>query len=179
MTKGSPSRAVALLTCALLAAVPACTNKKDRYVLTGEICSIPINVKTLSPLLPEGKEIKGRTGSLSHPLSSCKIYVDKELIIFIEINQINNYYDPETSKEYRKIAHSSVIEALPFEGKGVAGDTDSIVIAKCSSPKSKYVITDVTVRGDFNEKTSERRHNIESFAREFTVATKKKIGCTS
>ncbi|MEV7421984.1 hypothetical protein [Streptomyces sp. NPDC091212] len=133
--------------------------------------------KTTSPLLPDGKHLEERSGSLEDSPSFCKLLVDKSLVISITTYQADEYYDPMDPKEAHRFSNRAKMKNIPAEWSGAIGDNYSTITTKCTGPSAKYVVTEISAKSG-NGETAKRRKDIQNFATEFTGGVKKKIGCT-
>ncbi|RDG37698.1 hypothetical protein [Streptomyces corynorhini] len=136
-----------------------------------------MNQKATTALLPDGKKLEERGGSLEDSPSFCKLLVDKSLTVFITTYQADEYYDPMDPKEAHRFSNRAKMKDIPAEWEGAIGDNYSTITTKCTGPSAKYVVTEISAKAG-DDDTSQRRKDIQDFATEFTSGVKKKIGCT-
>ncbi|WP_169094392.1 hypothetical protein [Streptomyces sp. R302] len=132
----------------------------------------------LDPLLPDGSELaeqqpEGSEGSEK----DCKLFVDQRFVLFVTIWQLAEYPDPMGPEEHVTRDNPRPIEGLPPGQKGAIGDRSAMITSSCAAP-DKNVVLEVTVNGSFIKDVTQRRKDLERFAKSFTGDIKNDLKCT-
>lgn len=182
MRKALSRATTSVLTAGLALSLAACGGGRE-YTVPKEACGIPVNEKTLAPLLFDGSELEVTRGSVIETGTStqgaCEIRVDGKMVVHLRVDKVDKLYDPMDKSEEFRFTNRERMTDLPFAGLGALGDSRSMVSTGCSGPKADYLIAYVTVDGQAGGDVAERRKNIEAFTLDFVPKVKKALDCTA
>lgn len=150
---------------------------KNEIAIPREICGVPVKSSALSPLIPDGEELKKNE---PFPIDSdpayCDIYVDGTHVLNITVRMVDEEPRMEDWKDANAKYALGAPRKIPFAGSAVIGSDGALVNAECGSP-ANYVLLDVRFKGDRVERSEAGVQKLQRFIEDFTPGVRKKIGC--
>ncbi|MFG2114809.1 hypothetical protein ACGFRB_19580 [Streptomyces sp. NPDC048718] len=144
-----------------------------------ELCGVPLEESSTSPLIPQGEILKTWA---PYPVDAdpadCAIKVDGSVIVDITVRFTDKDPAPE-DWEYAKSEYKlGALRKTPFAGTAVIGTDGALISAKCDSP-TKYLQFVTYFDGDRVDNSQAGVEKLQNFIEDFVTGAKKKIGCTA
>lgn len=165
----------------IIALSGALTGCSKNMAIPKDFCSVPVNGSTLSPLLPDGEQVKKtREDPLEAGLRNtyCYLGVDGVRVLSVTVRQIDKPLPPEDWKNATSYYRMAAERRMTFPGRAVIGADGALVVAKCGSPTA-YILFDVDFYGGRVENTQAGYKKLQRFLEDFTPAVTKKLRCTT
>ncbi|MGW2838430.1 hypothetical protein ACWCWD_11605 [Streptomyces sp. NPDC001493] len=141
-----------------------------------------IDEKKIAPFLFDGEKIDVRGDSVvdTGPINRavCTIRVDGRLVISLEVDKVDQIYDPMAELDSFRFTNRRKMAELPFAGVGALGDSNSMVSTGCSGAAADFLIAYVVVDGAVKDDVAGRRKALEAFTVDFVPKVKRALGCT-
>ncbi|MGW5677255.1 hypothetical protein ACWEV4_19600 [Streptomyces sp. NPDC003860] len=169
----------ALALAALLLA--GCSDGGRDYAVPKDLCGVPVPEKALTPLLPDGEEIRlsNKEFTLDVGWITCGVTVDEARVLEALVLHADEFHDPMKDDEGFKVTDKRALK-LPFKGAGAIGDLRTKVAVPCGTAEAPNLIAHLTVYEDTAEKDEEkRRAALRDATLAFVPELKKKLGCTA
>ena len=146
------------------------------------VCGVPMRQDVVSPLLPDGSEVRERGEALPSRSDVCYVGVDRTSAFSLRFSPVREAVDPMDERQTPNLSDRKPIADLPFRGKGATGAAGAAVSAECggSGPAPHLVVDLALAEGaevDSGPGEGEPRAALRAFAVEYLAGARKKLGC--
>ncbi|MEV0276642.1 hypothetical protein AB0I22_09715 [Streptomyces sp. NPDC050610] len=168
--------ACALTLAVLLAGAGGCGESRG-YDVPKALCGKKVDSELLKPLLPPGERIDARQGMDKDWTETCRVSVDKELVLYIDDARSSGHIDAMAfAKEpYRQLKN---LHKTGIGDDGVLADNGAYVVNRCAyRGKQASYILEIRVSGPRAESSDSLRPEIQRFAESYLPVGAKAMGC--
>ncbi|MFD3474519.1 hypothetical protein [Streptomyces sp. NPDC058695] len=149
------------------------------YAVPETFCDAAVQKDDLSPLLPEGENLKNkRVKARSKPGAFCSLSVDGTRILYVAYQHDDAPLLPENRRAVIQRLERAAARNVSFPGQAVIGSNGAEVSAKCGDP-TPYLTFNVQFAGDRVEDSSSGYKKLQRFLDDFVPAVTKKVECTA
>lgn len=170
------SRAGLVVVAFAVAVTTAACGGGREYAVPETVCGVPLAESVVSPLLPDGKELKEAGEALPLKRDQCTLDVDGTAVLYLTFVRTDEKpYDPMSELVRDQFQNRKEIRDLPFTGKGAVGDSTAMVTTQCRGKPN--LIADLKVDERVTTEVPQRRADLEKFAAEYMAGARKKLDC--
>ncbi|MEU0340211.1 hypothetical protein ABZ092_14815 [Streptomyces bobili] len=167
----------ALLAATTTAAAAGCANKGLDVPST--FCGAPVKQSALSPLLPDGDDLKSQQTEPAPSEIDCSLHIDGVQVLDTLIRRIDEPLSPEdwttALSKYDKASKRSV----SFPGTAVIGSDGARVTAKCEGGESNFLLFNITFDGNRVENSQAGVVKLQHFLEDYVPAMAQRLDCTT
>ncbi|MEV0262771.1 hypothetical protein AB0I49_15715 [Streptomyces sp. NPDC050617] len=160
----------------VLAGAGGC-GESEGYAVPESLCGKKVAPQLLRPLLPAGERIDVRQGLEDDWSETCRVSVDKELVLYIEDARAPGAIDA-TTYAWQPLRQLKNLHKADIGDDGMLANNGAYVVNRCTyrGKKSSYVL-EIHVFGSLVKSSDSLRAKIQRFAKSYLPVGSEAMGC--
>ncbi|WP_405796947.1 hypothetical protein [Streptomyces sp. NBC_01506] len=172
-------RVLALLAGGMVAAVAAGCSDSREYAVPDTVCETPADADLLAPLLPNGDAFEQKRSNFGEESWSCRLQVDKALVLYVKGDVVPADVDPIKVKE-EALGRMGHPEKADIGDDARVADQGALAVVACPRPNDeRKFVMEIESMSDTPKDTSERRQALSRFLDSYLTQALKAQGCPS